>query len=100
MIAGLLLAGRPYATKRGLAFSRVDEVVSAIGVSRSRAYEVKDELEALLPALGRPPGRPRAEPGPTPLEQHAAVTFETLDCLMRFPGCVQAGEDRTRYSEY
>jgi hypothetical protein len=53
-----MLAVRNAALQRGLAMSSVDQIVNAMGTSRSRAYEIKDTVVALLPTLVRPPGRP------------------------------------------
>ena len=91
---------RNQALQRGLVMSSVDQIVSAMGTSRSRAYEIKDTVVAVLPTLVRPPGRPRIEPAPAPREQHAALTYEALCFVMRYPGCLQVGEARTRYSEH
>jgi hypothetical protein len=99
-MAGAMLAVRNQALQRGLAMSRVDQIVSAMGTSRSRAYEIKDTVVAWLPTLVRPPGRPRVEPAPAPPEQHAALMSEALRFVMRHPGCLQAGEERARYSDH
>ena len=99
-IAGALLAVRNEVLQRGLAMSSVNEIVDAMGTSRSRAYEVKDAVVAFLPTLVRPPGRPRIEPAPAPPGQHAALTLEALCFLMRHPGCLQVGEERARYSDH
>jgi hypothetical protein len=39
---------------------RVEEILAATGVSKSRAYELKDALLEVLPSLSRPRGRPRS----------------------------------------
>ena len=80
--------------------SSVDQIVSAMDTSRSRAYELKDTVVAFLPTLVRPPGRPRIEPAPAPSGQHAALSLEALCFVMRYPGCLQVGEERARYSDY
>jgi hypothetical protein len=99
-IAGALLAVRNQALQRGLVMSSVDQIVSAMGASRSRAYEIKDTVVAFLPTLVRPPGRPRIEPAPAPPGPHAALMSEALCFLMRHPGCLQVGEERARYSDH
>jgi len=95
-----MLAVRNQALQRGLVMSSVDQIVSAMGTSRSRAYEIKDTVVAWLPTLVRPPGRPRIEPAPAPPGQHVALMSEALCFLMRHPGCLQAGEERARYSDH
>jgi len=97
-VAGALLAVRNQALQRGLVMSSVDQIVSAMDTSRSRAYEIKDTVVALLPTLVRPPGRPRIEPAPTPSGQHAALSLEALCFVMRHLGCLQVGGERARYS--
>jgi hypothetical protein len=91
---------RNAALQRGLAMSSVDQIVSAMDTSRSRAYEIKDTVVAFLPTLVRPPGRPRIERAPAPPEQHAALMSEALCFVMRHPGCLQVGEERARYSDH
>jgi hypothetical protein len=97
--AGLLLSARALAAPHGLEMPSVAQVLEATGASRSRAYEIKDAIVALLPALTRPPGRPRAEHGPAPAGQHSELTMEALRFVMRHPGCLQVGEERARYSD-
>ena len=63
-VAGVLLAARTYGADLGLDMPKVGAIVEATGVSRSRAYELRDELLALLPTLVRPPGRPASEREP------------------------------------
>jgi hypothetical protein len=99
-IAGAMLAVRNQALQRGLVMSSVDQIVSAMGTSRSRAYEIKDTVVAFLPTLARPPGRPRVEPAPAPPGQHVALMSEALCFLMRHPGCLQVGDERARYSDH
>jgi len=91
---------RNHALQRGLVMSSVDQIVSAMDTSRSRAYEIKDSVVAVLPTLVRPPGRPRIEPAPAPSGQHAALSLEALCFVMRHPGCLQVGGARARYSDY
>jgi hypothetical protein len=95
-----MLAVRNQALQRGLVMSSVDQIVSAMDTSRSRAYEIKDSVVAVLPTLVRPPGRPRIEPAPAPPGQHAALSLEALCFVMRYPGCLQVGEERARYSDH
>jgi hypothetical protein len=64
VIAGLLLVARAHEAAHELPFSSVDRILAATQASRSRAYEIKQAIEARLPEFERPPGRPRAEPAP------------------------------------
>ena len=101
MTAGALLAVRREASQHGLVMPSVDQIIDAMGASRSRAYEIKNAVDAFLPALERPPGRPRAEVAPASspkLTELLALATETLCFVMRHPGCVQSGE-RARYSD-
>jgi hypothetical protein len=110
--AGLLLAARSLATAHGFALVRVDQmapahdlapvsvdqIVVATGASRTRAYEIKDAIVALLPTLARPPGRPRIEHAPAPPACLAELTSAALRFVMQHPGCVHSGE-RASYAE-
>lgn len=81
----------------GLEMPSVTQILEVTGASRSRAYEIKDAIIALLPTLARPPGRPCAEHVPDP-STLVALTAEMLRFVMQHPGCVQSS-DRARYSE-
>ncbi len=96
--AGLLLSARSLAAPHGLELPSVAQILEATGASRSRAYEIKDAIVALMPTLARPPGRPRVEPDLAPPSKLVELTVEALRFVMRHPGCVQSGE-RARYSE-
>jgi hypothetical protein len=77
----------------------VAQVIVATGVSRSRAYELRDAVLAALPSLqrpvGRPPGPPRAiAPDVTNALLRAVVTF-----MMAYPGCVFGGAERRGYTD-
>lgn len=99
MIAGLLLVARGHEATHELPFSSVDRILAATKASRSRAYEIKQAIEAQLLELERPPGRPRAEPAPALVAAHAALMHEMLCFLMAHPGCLEVGEQRARYSD-
>jgi hypothetical protein len=96
--AGLLLSARTLAALHGLEMPSVAQVLEATGASRSRAYEIKDALLALLPGLARPPGRPRVDHAPQPSARLTELTTAALRFVMQHPGCVQSGE-RGSYSE-
>jgi hypothetical protein len=92
--AGVLLAARTLGTDRGLDMPSVGAIVEATGVSRSRAYEVRDTILALLPSLVRPPGRPASEPATAPPELVYTLRGEVLRFVQDHPGCVHGGADR------
>lgn len=97
--AGLFLCARELGARHGLELPSVARIVAATCANRSRAYELKREVFALLPALARGPGRPRSEHEPVPNDELAELRGEMLDFLMKHPGSVQARSERYRYSE-
>ncbi len=54
LVAGVLLLAHEHQRVRGLPGPTVEEITAATGVSRSRAYEVRDELRRVLPSVLRP----------------------------------------------
>jgi hypothetical protein len=62
-------------------------VIASTGASRSRAYELRDELLAVLPSLLRPVGRPlvppRAVEPDTAYELRGDVTTFVMDHRLR-----------------
>ncbi len=98
MTAGLLLAARGEAARHGLERWSVTQILETTGAGRSRAYEVRDAIVALLVTLDRPPGRPRAEHDLAQPPLVVELTATALRFVMQHPGCVQGG-DRARYSE-
>lgn len=97
VIAGLLLAAIPYLRSLELSALSAADVIGATGAGRSRAYEVKAEIEAFLPGLARPPGRP-PEPELVPVLR-PDITGQTLEFLMAHPGAVEGDGARRRYSD-
>ena len=95
-IAALLLTALPHLKANGLTAPTTTQVLDSLGVSRSRAYELKARLEALLPTLVQPAGRPNA-PAPTPALPD--ISGEVLDFVYNHPGCVSASDVRRRYSD-
>jgi hypothetical protein len=95
--AGLLLAALSGLEELGLPHPSAAAVIQATGVSKSRAYEVRGAILALLPALIRPPGRPSA-PAPEPTDT-GPISRAVLAFLMDHPGAVTPGEARHRYSD-
>jgi len=98
--AGVLLAARSLSAPHGVPQPNVSEILRLTGATRSRAYEIKDALEAMLPALARPPGRPRVEPVPglANVSELFEITIEVIRFMRRNPGCVQSGA-RDRYAD-
>ncbi len=99
LVAGVLLLAHEHQRARGLAGPTVEEITAATGVSRSRAYEVRDELRRVLPSVLRPVGRP---PSP-PCEVNRDVAYTLLRAVTAFirahPGCVSEGPQRTYYGD-
>lgn len=93
----MLLLARSLAAPRGLVQPSVDEILDALDVRRSRAYETKDVIFALLPTV-RPPGRPRLERERAQSSTLVDLLIEMHRFVIQHPGCVQSGA-RTRYSE-
>jgi len=96
--AGLLLAARSLGATLGLSMPSGVAIVEATGASRSRGYEMRDEVLGLLGSLTRPPGRPAASP-PSPAPEVAyRLRGEVLEFIKSHPGCVHGGPERRRYS--
>jgi hypothetical protein len=98
--AGVLLAARSLSEPHGVPQPSVSEILRLTGATRSRAYEIKDALEAVLPTLARPPGRPRVEsaPGPTNAPELVGIAVEMIQFMKQSPGCVQSGA-RDHYAD-
>jgi hypothetical protein len=98
--AGVLLVARSLSAPHGVPQPSVSEILRLTGATRSRAYEIKDALEAVLPTLARPPGRPRVEPvpGPTNVPEFAGIGVEMIQFMKQNPGCVQSGA-RDHYAD-
>lgn len=95
--AALLLAAAPRLKALGLPHPTATQILEATGVSRSRAYELRAHLEVRLRELARPPGRPtKADVEPT--EAAPNITRKVLEYVCQHPGCVVAGDGRSRYS--
>ena len=96
IIAGLLLTALPHQRAFGLPCYSVSQVLDASEPGSSAAYEVKARLEALLPTLRLPRGRP-CKPAPAPAP--TTVTADLLQFVYDHPGCVSGGEARRNYSD-
>ena len=101
VIAALLLAARDRAGSLGLAHPSVAQILAATGATRSRAYELCEALNAVLPSLQRPVGRPAVAPG-TPsieaFETRLALARNVLRFVAAHPGCMR-GTGRLRYAD-
>ena len=89
--AGVLLAARTLGVDLGLEMPRPAAILDATGARRSRAYEVRDAIRALLPSLIRPPGRPPKPHRPPAPDVTHALRAEVLRFVMDHPGCVHGG---------
>ncbi len=97
--AGVLLCARRIGEQLELPFPSASAIFGATGATRTRAYEIAGEIDELLPALTRPPGRPRAERSPPPPSTVAELRGEALRFVMSHPGCVRLGRERMRYAD-
>ena len=95
-LAALLLAAVPWLKELGLSSPSSSAVLRGLDVSRGRAYELKARLEARLPELCGPAGRPK-KPEPSPPEQQPAT--ELLRYLYEHPGAVRDKGLRKTYSD-
>jgi hypothetical protein len=73
-------------------------VLRATGAGKTRAYEVAEQILALLPGLVRPPGRPPAPTAETPPSDTEAISRAALEYVFAHPGCV-TGQARRVYSD-
>ncbi len=95
-LAALLVAAIPWLKELGLAHPTSVSVVNALGVTRSRVYELKARLEERLPELVGPAGRPSRQGSPPPPTQPAT---ELLGYLYEHPGAVRDRGLRRTYSD-
>jgi hypothetical protein len=97
LTAGLLLAALPHFARLGLPAPTATAVLDATGSGRTRAYELRAAVDAVLPTLQKPLGRPpTAAP---PAIDTSAITCATLDYLISHPGAVTARGARRWYSD-
>ncbi len=100
MQAAVLFAARSLCLHFALPHPSVEEILTATGATRSRAYELCAALIALLPTLTRPCGRP-AQPNaaPTPASGADDLTAAVLRYVLQHPGCARARGERQGYSD-
>lgn len=100
MVAGLLLLARGLLERLRLPHPSATAILEATGSKRSRAYELRDALAALLPGLARPLGRPRkATPAPVPEARGAELMRHVLRYLYAHPGAATYMGCRHDYSD-
>jgi len=97
--AGLLLVSIPLFAAHKLPHPTATAAIEALGVSSSRAYEVKAAISEALPEFVRSPGRPAKTSASPPAGETEAVTREVARYLMDHPGCVHGGPQRHRYGD-
>jgi len=96
--AGLLLAALSVLNAHELPAPTASAVLEATGAARTTAYKARAALEALLPDLLRPPGRPAAPERPPPSDQQA-LHEAVLAFVFDHPGAVSGSAQRRRYSD-
>ena len=99
LVAGVLLLAHEHQRARGLPGPTVEQIISATGVSRSRAYEVSDELRRVLPSVLRPVGRPPSPPRQVNRDMAYPLLRAATAFIRAHPGCVSEGPERTYYGD-
>jgi hypothetical protein len=99
LVAALLLAAGEHLRALDLPRPTVAQVIGATGASRSRAYELRDALLALLPSLLRPVGRPPAPPRAVDPGTVCDLRGDVMTFVMDHPGCVHGRAERRRYDD-
>jgi len=75
------------------------QLLAALGVGRSRAYELAKQIDDLLPGLHRPVGRPPDPTGPLGDDStRFTITRLVRDFLLRHPGAAACMGPRAWYS--
>jgi len=97
VVAGLILAAFEHLERLGLTRPTARAVLEATGAGRAQAYEYRRQVLELLPHLHRSPGRPPA--APPPVDALPQLALEVLQFVMKHPGCVDGGEERSFYSD-
>jgi hypothetical protein len=99
VVAALALAACVHLRELELPRPTVDQVLEATGATRSRAYELRDGLLAMLPSLQRPVGRPPAPPREIDPDTAYTLRGAVVTFVLDHPGCVYGGPDRRRYDD-
>jgi len=98
LAAGLLLAAIPVLQAHHLPAPSASAALEATGASRTTAYKVKAALDAALPGLPRPPGRPATSPPETAADL-TPLLHKVRDFLFDHPGTVGGTAARRCYSD-
>jgi len=101
ILGGLLLVALGFLKSLGLPHPTATAILEATGATRTQAYAWAGRLTTILPALGRPPGRPWAPPNPvtnTPAVRLADVATNTLSYLYAHPGAARHAGQRLQPS--
>ncbi|MBI4958235.1 MAG: hypothetical protein HY915_01940 [Desulfovibrio sp.] len=97
LTAAMILAARTFLVRLDLPHPTVEQILKATSATRSRAYELKEEILRTLPDLDRPIGRPPATP---PAEANTEpIVRQVQRFVMQHPGCVHVRSERQRYSD-
>ena len=97
--AGVFLCARFLAEPLGLSMPSPQDIFEATGATRTRAYELAQELRTSLPALARAPGRPPVVREPVPHNDVVALCGEVSRFERAHPGCVHVVGERGRYGD-
>jgi len=98
LVAAVLLAAGHLRPRDLPPDATVEQVLESTGATRTRAYELRDELLAALPALQRPVGRPPTPPREANPDSAYDLRGAVTTFLMRHPGCVH-GVERHGYTD-
>jgi hypothetical protein len=99
IVAGLLLAASDHLRRHDLPRPTAAQVIASTGASRSRAYELRNAVLAVLPSLQQPVGRPPTSPRELAPDVTCALLRAVVTFLMEHPGCVSGGEERRHYTD-
>jgi hypothetical protein len=99
IVAGLLLAAGDHLRTHDLPRPTAAQVIASTGASRSRAYELRNALLAVLPSLQQPVGRPPAPPREVAPDVTCTLLRAVATFLMDHPGCVGGSEERRHYTD-
>lgn len=99
VLAALLLAANTHLRALDLPHPTTTAVLEATRATRSRAYELRDQLLAQLSSLDRPPGRPATPVIERPTDVTASSSREALRYLIDHPGAVSRNGQRRYYSD-
>jgi hypothetical protein len=97
-VAGLLLAAIDQLRQFNLPRPTASEVIRAINVTRTQAYEHRQRILDTLPGLTRPVGRPPQLASDAPRQDTQVLTKEVLRFIGGHPGCMSTGKARNYYS--